>query len=312
MTRRRIWVFRPNPLMTDLEEMSSVGDGPPSPTKDGGSKDPTCARWKISSESKGLLEQEFNRKRFPSPRSKKRLAEELDVEPRRIQVWFQNRRQREKVGPEETRYELSELQSSLERYPPPRDSHMGLPPVNYLSQMDSGFGNGHDDPLLLGGGPYGLGDERLRGRPAPSLPSDIGSDWGDTQPFGRTDAYPVNNVGEQQGAAFRGRQQGCMPGVLSSSDDIVHALMEFDCASRPGGGGFAYEDLGADLFGRPGELEREAKRGCFDGSLCGFEQSLQFSTDRCGGRGSGSEASSDSFIPPGPPPPPIGTAPLTL
>ena len=38
------------------------------------------SRWKISSESKGMLEREFNRKRFPSPRSKKRLAEELDVD----------------------------------------------------------------------------------------------------------------------------------------------------------------------------------------------------------------------------------------
>ena len=67
---------------------------PPSARK--GDGDCASARWKISGDSKTMLEQEFLRKRFPSPRSKKRLAEELNVEPRRIQVWFQNRRQRER------------------------------------------------------------------------------------------------------------------------------------------------------------------------------------------------------------------------
>ena len=51
--------------------------------------DTGSGRWKINDDAKAVLEQEFLRKRFPSPRSKKRLAEELDVEPRRIQVWFQ-------------------------------------------------------------------------------------------------------------------------------------------------------------------------------------------------------------------------------
>ena len=63
-------------------------------------KDGNSTRWKIDGDDKKMLEQEFLRKRFPSPRSKKRMADQLNVEPRRIQVWFQNRRQREK-GPED-------------------------------------------------------------------------------------------------------------------------------------------------------------------------------------------------------------------
>jgi hypothetical protein len=59
-------------------------------------KDGNSTRWKIDGDDKKMLEEEFMRKRFPSPRSKKRMADQLNVEPRRIQVWFQNRRQREK------------------------------------------------------------------------------------------------------------------------------------------------------------------------------------------------------------------------
>lgn len=51
-------------------------------------------RWQISSEDKAFLEQEYERDRFPSPESKKRLSDALGVEPKKIQVWFQNRRQR--------------------------------------------------------------------------------------------------------------------------------------------------------------------------------------------------------------------------
>ena len=59
-------------------------------------------RWKINEAAREVLEEQYRRKRFPSPLSKKRLAEQLDVAPRRIQVWFQNRRQREKAGTEDS------------------------------------------------------------------------------------------------------------------------------------------------------------------------------------------------------------------
>ena len=62
----------------------------------------SMTRWKINEAAREVLEDQYMRKRFPSPLSKKRLAEQLDVAPRRIQVWFQNRRQREKAGTEES------------------------------------------------------------------------------------------------------------------------------------------------------------------------------------------------------------------
>ena len=68
----------------------------PPAKKDSPTADPQNARWRIDGAQKHLLEEVFNEKRFPDPELKKRLASQLDVDPRRIQVWFQNRRQREK------------------------------------------------------------------------------------------------------------------------------------------------------------------------------------------------------------------------
>eukprot|EP00967_Tisochrysis_lutea_P031567 scaffold37239_cov37-Tisochrysis_lutea.AAC.1 len=55
---------------------------------------PTSSRWRITESSKEVLEREFRRERFPSASHRLKLAKCLNVDPRRIQVWFQNRRQR--------------------------------------------------------------------------------------------------------------------------------------------------------------------------------------------------------------------------
>ena len=62
---------------------------PKAPPEQGGG-----ARWRIDRAQKSLLEEAFSAKRFPSPETKRRLADQLHVDVRRIQVWFQNRRQR--------------------------------------------------------------------------------------------------------------------------------------------------------------------------------------------------------------------------
>ncbi|KAL3893442.1 MAG: hypothetical protein SGPRY_014232 [Prymnesium sp.] len=163
----------PNGEMKQAEEEADTGS--------------SCSRWKITSESKGMLEREFHRKRFPSPRSKKRLAEELDVEPRRIQVWFQNRRQREKSGSELEPPRGSELKSSLERYPP-RDSQCGFAQVGYGTSpsyagpmlRESAFREKKEDTLPLSEGHF---PRRERGRqmfrPESDMQSDFSSDMGD-------------------------------------------------------------------------------------------------------------------------------------
>ena len=93
-------------------------------------------RWKINEAAREVLEDQYMRKRFPSPLSKKRLAEQLDVAPRRIQVWFQNRRQREKAGTEEseeTPRQSPSFEDELDGVGRPVGFSTSLPPQDELS-----------------------------------------------------------------------------------------------------------------------------------------------------------------------------------
>eukprot|EP00967_Tisochrysis_lutea_P008764 scaffold10484_cov31-Tisochrysis_lutea.AAC.1 len=59
-------------------------------------------RWNIPKSALQTLEQMFERDKFPSVETRKKLAQELNVTPRQVQVWFQNKRQRS-VKPPATR-----------------------------------------------------------------------------------------------------------------------------------------------------------------------------------------------------------------
>ena len=53
-------------------------------------------RWTPTDQQKGILETVFAADSFPSFALRKQLAEQLAIEPRQVQIWFQNRRQRER------------------------------------------------------------------------------------------------------------------------------------------------------------------------------------------------------------------------
>merc|ERR1719454_1788803 len=53
-------------------------------------------RWNISRPVLAVLEQVFTLEKFPSQLMRQRLAADLSVTPRQVQVWFQNRLQRER------------------------------------------------------------------------------------------------------------------------------------------------------------------------------------------------------------------------
>ena len=54
-------------------------------------------RWTPTETDKALLETIFVADSFPTFSVRKRLAEQLNVDSRQVQIWFQNRRQRERV-----------------------------------------------------------------------------------------------------------------------------------------------------------------------------------------------------------------------
>ena len=55
-------------------------------------------RWKIPPETMAALEEAYAADRFPTAEARAALAASLEVAPRQVQVWFQNKRQRTKVG----------------------------------------------------------------------------------------------------------------------------------------------------------------------------------------------------------------------
>ena len=54
-------------------------------------------RWTPSDEAKALLEVVFCGESFPTLTVRNQLAGQLGIDPRQVQIWFQNRRQRERV-----------------------------------------------------------------------------------------------------------------------------------------------------------------------------------------------------------------------
>ena len=53
-------------------------------------------RWHIDKLALGVLEACFSVEQFPNVNVRKQLGQDLQVSARQIQVWFQNRRQRER------------------------------------------------------------------------------------------------------------------------------------------------------------------------------------------------------------------------
>ena len=57
-------------------------------------------RWHIDASTLNILERIFSLDQFPNVDVRKQLGTDLNVTPRQIQVWFQNRRQRERKSRE--------------------------------------------------------------------------------------------------------------------------------------------------------------------------------------------------------------------
>lgn len=51
-------------------------------------------RWNIPAHALQILEQVFQKDKFPTVETRKNLSTDLKVTPRQVQVWFQNKRQR--------------------------------------------------------------------------------------------------------------------------------------------------------------------------------------------------------------------------
>ncbi|KOO26452.1 family 47 [Chrysochromulina tobinii] len=90
---------------TALDDFDSRHDGAGAP------------RWHIDSSTLQVLEHVFSIDQFPNVDVRNQLGTDLNVTPRQIQVWFQNRRQRERK-----RRDLSRKKRTLEGSSPSKGS----------------------------------------------------------------------------------------------------------------------------------------------------------------------------------------------
>jgi len=109
-------------------------------------RDASNSRWRIGDRAREVLEAEFKRERFPSASHRLKLAQALDVEPRRIQVWFQNRRQRNK-GPEHSRSASAGPARSQQR-----GSHVELARPSWCPPPEGISGGSGSSSSIRGGG----------------------------------------------------------------------------------------------------------------------------------------------------------------
>ena len=68
---------------------------PPAPMGDDDPKG-KLSRWQIGNCALSVLEQVYSMDPFPGLDARRELAKQLNVSPRQVQVWFQNKRQRER------------------------------------------------------------------------------------------------------------------------------------------------------------------------------------------------------------------------
>ena len=190
----------------------------PPAKKDSPTADPQNARWRIDGAQKHLLEEVFNEKRFPDPELKKRLASQLDVDPRRIQVWFQNRRQREKPqDPMSPSYEAGGPKWK------PMHEPGGLPPTHIPSAASLPLPGPSESPISASPRKRARGSREgaPSNKPAPSRRGN-GLDNG----AGPSAAASGSGLHPMLQGAYAGA--GISADLLNNSDDVVNALMDWD------------------------------------------------------------------------------------
>ena len=210
---------------------------PKAPPEQGGG-----ARWRIDRAQKSLLEEAFSAKRFPSPETKRRLADQLHVDVRRIQVWFQNRRQRlsakEGGGGEQSSppHELFDAMDAGTTLPSnlPGNKYGSMPATSYLEPWIMP----EEAPAQTRSHYRVAGDGSPKKRPRSSKESGNNS----TQGIGQQ-AHQKFQTGNAPGSGYPlseialmsrgGKKTALPPTMLADSTDIVHALMGFDQAPSP-------------------------------------------------------------------------------
>lgn len=100
---------------------------------------PRRPRWTPSEDAKALLEKVFIADSFPTFAVRSQLAEQLSIDSRQVQIWFQNRRQRERLKTGSHASALPEADDEVDDSPSGAAWQEVVPPrVALLGSLDDG------------------------------------------------------------------------------------------------------------------------------------------------------------------------------
>lgn len=100
---------------------------------------PRRPRWTPSEDAKALLEKVFSADSFPTFAVRSQLAEQLSIDSRQVQIWFQNRRQRERLKTGSHATALTEADEEVDDSPTGTGLQEVVPPrVALLGSLDDG------------------------------------------------------------------------------------------------------------------------------------------------------------------------------
>jgi len=100
---------------------------------------PRRPRWTPSEDAKALLEKVFIADSFPTFAVRSQLAEQLSIDSRQVQIWFQNRRQRERLKTGSHATALPEADDEVDDSPTGAAWQEVVPPrVALLGSLDDG------------------------------------------------------------------------------------------------------------------------------------------------------------------------------
>ena len=123
-------------------------------------------RWNIPEQNLCTLEESYSKNPFPSPETRQALADDFKVQPRKVQVWFQNKRQRASKPQDASGMPRSSDDLSVSR-PSGRDN--GTRSVEYTMQQTEVFAVDEDEqddvfpplPLCRGGPQVGAAPTQM-------------------------------------------------------------------------------------------------------------------------------------------------------
>lgn len=100
---------------------------------------PRRPRWTPSEDAKALLEKVFIADSFPTFAVRSQLADQLSIDSRQVQIWFQNRRQRERLKTGSLATALPEADDEVDDGPTGAAWQEVVPPrVSLLGSLDDG------------------------------------------------------------------------------------------------------------------------------------------------------------------------------